>query len=1025
MPIDVLWTPPGVAVARQVSSTIRELQGDDPLRLVRVVAPDGATVDGLRRSLPLAGGSCGAEIGGTLRLARTIAAAELGARRVAPPVALLAIVQQVLADQRFRPAAFATCADHPATHDAIVRAYGTLNGVFTLPGGHAEALAALAGGRESAVAVTRVVVEVRRRLLAEGLVDAAEMIGIATRLAPADQVSCTAPLVLVVTQQFNPAHVGLLRVLATIAPRTVLVAAATSQPEVSVAAHVARIAGADPEATAAALAMTTLQRPVPTVVSCPDHDEEVREVARRIVGLLEDGVVADRIAVFYPPAGPHRSGIASALAAAGVPARGQVAPPLHGSIAGQVIRALLSLVRDGLDRRVLVDLARTAPFGCQVGDEGVLRTYARRADQWNRSARRHGVVGERDWARFESEMPDADQPGAGQHRALVGFVHLQLHHRDAVRRAATWRDAAAALDTWFVTHCGTVEWRGVTWKGTPTWQREAAEQVEGLFSVLADIDQFGLPYRTSTLARLVTAFLDTDVVTAESKGAGVFVDQIVGAAGAVADHVFVLGMNDHLVPGRVADDLVLTRAHGPEPMQVLTGPANRPLRDRRGVMAALDGAASSVTLLHSRWDVRSGGELYPSPLIPAAHVAEHVASHAQQLRSELAPWLDADEWFTRQGARTAPRLARRRRAISARGRQEPGSFDGQVGPLLDMNPLVRERVAGVPAETGITSLEQWVGCGLLYFVTRVLGATTDPTDPTDIADIEPLEKGTLVHAVFEALVAKWIHEHPAATTPWMVDAHDVETTMVRAELILDALAEPLATGHRLGHPEMWRARRTQMLVAMRRGLELEVVDQVVPVAAEFAFGSRWFAKAGAGEPADDHAAHSSDGFEAVPAVVWLAPDQSLEVRFTGSVDRIDRLGDGSLRVMDLKSGIAEPYRRITELDPLGPDRDKLQLAFYGWAVDQLTDEPVTRATYRFVGRPEAAADVGLSITPAVQAILQTRLHEITTAISAGQFVPGAVGTWGCDVCAPDGLGVYEVNQRRIEWFAAVDSGGQP
>ena len=186
-----------------------------------------------------------------------------------------------------------------------------------------------------------------------------------------------------------------------------------------------------------------------------------------------------------------------------------------------------------------------------------------------------------------------------------------------------------------------------------------------MFGVLAEIEQFGLALRTSTLARLVAAFLDTDVVTTESKGAGVFVDQIVGATGAVFDHAFVLGANDHLLPGRVADDLVLTRLHGAEPLGVLTGPANRPLRDERGVLAALDGAAESVTVTWARWDVRSGGDLYPSPLLaaqPAVH--EHVASHAAQLTSQHTAWLDADEWFTRHADRSTPRLARRRRAIT-------------------------------------------------------------------------------------------------------------------------------------------------------------------------------------------------------------------------------------------------------------------------------------------------------------------------------------------------------------------------
>lgn len=1006
---EVRWTAPGRPMAAAVGDAIRHLQAGDPLRLVRVVAPDSATVDGLRRALPLNGGSCGAEIGGTLRLANEIAAPDLGTRRMAPDVAVLAVVQQVLADPRTRPAAFATCADHPATHDAIVRAASTLVGAFTLPGDPAAALASLAAGRASATAVVQVVTTVRERLLRQGLLDSAEIVRIAARRlgdrSVPDADLAIAPLVLVVTQQFNPAHVAMLQALVARAPGVVVVATTSRNPELSVAAHVSRLVNADvfapehraPERTA-------------TVVSCPDHDEEVREVTRRIVALLERGVVADRIAVFFPPAGPHRSSIAASLAAAGVAARGQVTPRLKGSVAGQVLRLMMSIVSDGLDRRTLVELARLAPFGRDVDrsstDEGdgaeVVRTFARRADRWNRLAQRHGVVGERDWPAFEAALPDdPDHLDHAAHRSLIGFVRLQRIHRDAVRAATTWSDVATALEAWFTTHCGTVDWRLETWVGYPVWQREAAEQLEGVFGVLAEIEQFGLALRTSTLARLVAAFLDTDVVTTESKGAGVFVDQIVGATGAVFDHAFVLGANDHLLPGRVADDLVLTRLHGAEPLGVLTGPANRPLRDERGVLAALDGAAESVTVTWARWDVRSGGDLYPSPLLAAQPaVQEHVASHAAQLTSQHTAWLDADEWFTRHPDRSTPRLARRRRAITSRAQTVPGEYDGQVGELGDAHPLTRRDAEGEQVEVGITSFEQWVTCGLEYFVTRVLGARTDDTDPSEITDIEPREKGNVIHSVFERLILEWLEAHPDADRPWIVDDHDVEVMAARAEEVLDELASPLLAAHHLGHPEMWRARRAQILTAMRRGLELERDDQVIPVAAEFAFGRR------------------SDGVR--PAATWVSPDGDQRVRFSGSVDRLDLLPDGTLRVMDLKSGSDLPYKKIDALSPLGPDRDKLQLAFYGWAVEHLLDRPVSSSAYRFVGRPEAAADVALELTPTVHDELHARLHEIADAIGQGRFQPGEVGTWGCDVCAPDGLGTFEVNQRRIEWSGLLD-----
>jgi ATP-dependent helicase/nuclease subunit B len=446
---------------------------------------------------------------------------------------------------------------------------------------------------------------------------------------------------------------------------------------------------------------------------------------------------------------------------------------------------------------------------------------------------------------------------------------------------------------------------------------------------------------------------------------------------------------------------VLTRQHGAEPLGVLTGPANRPLRDRRGLFAALDGAASSVTVTWARWDIRSGGDLYPTPVLagPLVHHG-HVASHAAQLTSATAPWLDADEWFTRDASRITPRLARRRRAITARAQGAPGEFDGQVGDLGAMHPFRRLDTEGRPAQVGITSFEEWVRCGLEYFVTRVLGARTDDLDPSDITDIEPQRKGTLIHRVFERLIGEWIEANPGTDRAWVASPADVQSLAQRAEELLDDEAAQLMAEHRLGHPEMWRARRNQIVTAIRRGLELELRDPVTPLEVEFAFGRR------------------SDGAE-LPAV-FTSPDGEHVVHFSGAIDRLDRLPDGSLRVMDLKSGLATSYKGINALDPLGPKRDRLQLAFYGWAVQQLREQPVTGAMYRFVGRPDAGDDVVLELTDDVHEQLHARLGEIAAGIHEGRFVPGEVGTFGCPACAPDKLGTFEMNQRLVEWNGELE-----
>lgn len=1015
---DLVWTRPGISLARAVSRAIREAQRGDALRAVRVVAADGATVDGLRRSLPRAGGACGAEIGGTMRLARTVAAPSLGDRRPVPEVGVLAAVQRVLDDPKRRPRAFDDCARHASTHDALVRSFGVLDGLFTLPvEARRAAFARLSAGRLSAGAVCDVVQAVRHDVLELGWLDAAELLAIATAAVSHADASTQPPLVVVVTQHVNPAHLGFLRAVAARSAHVGVVVAVPAGPSGTVepgdaadaAAHVSALLGRTVEPP------DRIDRddasPEVTVVSCPDHDEEAREALRRVIALLDTGVPADRIAVLAPSAGPHRAALVSMFAAAGVVTRGQITPPLAGTTAGQVLRRLVACVTEGLDRRTVIDLARIAPFGMIVDDAGGFRAVRRDADRWNVAARDVGIVGESDWGRLApDDGDDAVSPRDLQARtALAGFVGVQRRWRDQVRRAGTWRDAATALESWFASHCGTVDWRVARWPGVASLQLAAAEQVEGVFARLAEIDGVGLPFRSSTLARLVEAFLDTEVITTESRGTGVLLDHLVAAPGVVADHVVVVGANDGLVPGPVADDLVLSRDLGPEPFGVLTGPADRPRRDRRGLLAALDGATSSVTVTWARHDIRRGGAMYRAALIDEVTAArsvhlEHVVSHAVRATDHEVPWVDDDEWFVRHPDRVTAAVQRRRHAISSRRQPLPGAYDGVVGPLGelgDIDPLHvivdrADRHGGSieqRRQLGITALEEYVGCSSLFFVKRVLGAWEDAVDPADLRDVDPRDRGSLVHRVFERLVIDWLADHRPGSEPWVTD-DVVDALRRRARDVLDEEAAPLLAKRRLGHPEMWAARRAQLLRAIDGGLDDERRDRASPIAAEAAFGER-----GGAAP-----------------VVWGKPPH--DVHFGGSIDRVDRMPDGTLRVMDIKSGKADAYKDITADTPLGRDGHRLQLAFYGWAFEQLHGERVGSAAYRFTGRHDTNPDVTLELDEAVHRALDARLLELVEGISQGSFLPGVVGDYDCPVCTPLGLGADEVNRRIAVWSAA-------
>jgi ATP-dependent helicase/nuclease subunit B len=168
-----------------------------------------------------------------------------------------------------------------------------------------------------------------------------------------------------------------------------------------------------------------------------------------------------------------------------------------------------------------------------------------------------------------------------------------------------------------------------------------------------------------------------------------------------------------------------------------------------------------------------------------------------------------------------------------------------------------------------------------------------------------------------------------------------------------------------------------------------------PLAAELEFG---FPRAGLGTVALD------------------LPD-GRTVSFRGFADRVDVADDGSLHVLDYKTGKADPYKGLSEENP-DAQGQMLQLAVYGQAARQLhgTVETPVRAEYWFVSARGQFKRIGYSVTPAVLAHIGETLQSMVNGIEAGVFPthPTAQSTSirvECPYCDPDGMGVAELRRQ--------------
>jgi hypothetical protein len=137
------------------------------------------------------------------------------------------------------------------------------------------------------------------------------------------------------------------------------------------------------------------------------------------------------------------------------------------------------------------------------------------------------------------------------------------------------------------------------------------------------------------------------------------------------------------------------------------------------------------------------------------------------------------------------------------------------------------------------------------------------------------------------------------------------------------------------------------------------------------------------------------------------------MHFKGRADRVDIAEDGTLHVVDYKTGkpigalAADPDQRGT----------KLQLPVYGAAARLRAGRPTAavQADYWFVTSKHKFKRVGYSVTPAVLEQVGHTLGTVVAGIESGVFPPHPIAlstSWvKCRYCDPDALGVVELRRQ--------------
>jgi ATP-dependent helicase/nuclease subunit B len=302
----------------------------------------------------------------------------------------------------------------------------------------------------------------------------------------------------------------------------------------------------------------------------------------------------------------------------------------------------------------------------------------------------------------------------------------------------------------------------------------------------------------------------------------------------------------------------------------------------------------------------------------------------------------------------------------------------------------------VERTTSPTRLERWAYCPHAHLVQDLLEA--GPVEnPEDILMITPIDKGNLVHEVLEhfiaAVLARPAADRPGPSTPWTAEDRGVLEQMARA--VCDRYEALGLTGR----PLYWQRDKRRILDDLDTFLVEDSHHRrttgTSPLAVELAFGM--------------------DGGGA--AVGLDLPDgRALLIR--GKADRIDLAADGTIHVVDYKTGKADAFKGLSEEEPVLAGT-KLQLPVYGLAGrqhDGRLDAPV-RAEYWFVTERGDFLRTGYAVTDDVLRKATDTIAAIVQGIEAGVFParPAAGQSTAifvdCDVCDPDGLGTVELRQQ--------------
>jgi len=668
-----------------------------------------------------------------------------------------------------------------------------------------------------------------------------------------------------------------------------------------------------------------------------DREEELREVARAIRerAAAAGGTLRDRTAVVFHRPLPYLYLSQQVLTEARVPYQAFDALPLAAEPYAALLDVVMTMARTGGTRESSIELLRSRLLRIDVDGAEVLGRDAAALDQALTERRATG-----DASSFLAEVEAFFRDGEGRRKtAKAGAVRAARAAAHVGGALAGLRDASSAA-----AQVGAIATFLRRHERVPDAGDSLAERhMRARAAVLGALDGLAAafelhdndPRPDEDITAAIRHAIEAQTFTPKRGSAGVHLVDAVAARFGEFDHVHVVGLVETDWPERPRRNIFYTSGLLRElgwPQETDQARVERaaffdllglPARTLRLSAFQLEGDA--IVALSPMVEIARGVSSSPSPGAARQRVFDDEVITTAPL-SALTSTIEtgAADWL---------RLRHARQDIST------PRYGGSVGPQA-------------PQRYRVSRVDHYTDCPFKYFAENVLGL---PEERDEAAGLTPLERGMLVHHLFEQFFRDWDQDPGGSITA---------ATLPEAIARFTALTETALARMPEADRVLERTRLLGSLVAP--GIAERVFELEVDSAGQVA---RRLLESDLRGPFD------------FPQLGGL---KQRTIEIAGKADRIDVLDDGSLRVVDYK---------LSRL----PDKEtSIQIAVYAHAAKALLERAdsqshrIAAAMYLAFGdedefegslgnRDRKAADVVLARVEAFAAIIDR--------IESGEFPP--------------------------------------